>query len=599
MPERDQLRSNPRDVPPVGRPRGTAWRTLQADGIVWEGQVYLVGDDVDLAARVVVTHRAVAFVRGGQVVLEIPRAWLRPTPRQHWDGSVVLSVLAPGSTPYTQPETVSVRMREGQPAAGHLVAILAGSGARLALDALPGDDFARSALPAIPERAASADPAPERPERGSLFDDPDIFGSAAGFGASARREERDWAIPVPAEPVGAAGPAVPAGEPRAARRSEPLSSSQLDPVVRQAAPPVSNGPLRDWNLQPFVPVTHLVPKSHRRNRLALALRLGGVVGLLAAAALFGSGHVPSALLGRNEPPPAPSATATSDRQGAMKDAAVASTSIAKSSSAAELTAVALGVGGGDAPAAPAAGKTESAAPAVPAVTGSTGEPTGNLTGTDVGVGEPGNGPVRLGPPPQTADPVGDSLAAPADTAAAAPNPATTGAAAPAAPQTAPQPAATDTNAPAAPAGTDDGTTANPAPAQPPAQAPIAGFAMALDRSARGASLPQYGLPRSDKGEWLGVVATVTNGSDAAIKVPLAGAQLVSQPDGAISTLDKGTGVVASLIGMKPALGPDDTLSLDPGESEQLFLLYLVPPTAESFTVDLAGATVDLGPVPSS
>ena len=573
MPERDQLRSNPRDVPPVGRPRGTAWRTLQADGIDWEGQVYLVGDDVDLAARVVVTHRAVAFVRGGQVVLEIPRAWLRPTPRQHWDGSVVLSVLAPGSTPYTQPETVSVRMREGQPAAGHLVAILAGSGARLALDALPGDDFARSALPAIPERAASADAAPERPERGSLFDDPDIFGSAAGFGASARREERDWAIPDPAEPV------VPAGEPRAARRSEPLSSSQLDPVVRQAAPPVSNGPLRDWNLQPFVPVTHLVPKSHRRNRLALALRLGGVVGLLAAAALFGSGHVPSALLGRNEPPPAPSATATSDRQGAMKDAAVASTSIAKSSSAAELTAVALGVGGGDAP---AAGKTESAAPAVPAVTGSTGEPTGNLTGTDVGVGEPGNGPVRLGPPPQTADPAGDSLAAPADTAAAAPNPATTGAA-----------------APAAPAGTDDGTTANPAPAQPPAQAPIAGFAMALDRSARGASLPQYGLPRSDKGEWLGVVATVTNGSDAAIKVPLAEARLVSQPDGAISTLDKGTGVVASLIGMKPALGPDDTLSLDPGESEQLFLLYLVPPTAESFTVDLAGATVDLGPVPSS
>lgn len=597
MPERDQLRSNPRDVPPVGRPRGAAWRTLQADGIVWEGQVYLVGDDVDLAARVVVTHRAVAFVRGGQVVLEIPRAWLRPAPRQHWDGSVVLSVLAPGSTPYTQPETISVRMREGQPAAGHLVAILAGSGARLVLDALPGDDFAGSALPAIPERAASADPAPERADRGSLFDDPDIFGSATGFGASAKREEGVWAIPDPAEPHGSARLSARAEEARPVRRSEPLSSSQLDPVARQAAPPVANGPLRDWNLQPFVPVTHLVPKSHRRNRLAMALRLGGVVGLLAAAALFGSGHVPTSLLGRNEPAPAPSATVTSDRQGAMKNPAAASTSIAKASSAAELTAVALGVGGGDAPAAPAAGKTESAAPAVPAVTGSTGEPAGSLTGTDVGVGEPGSGPVRLGPPPQTADPAGDSLAAPADTKAA--DPASTGAAAPAAPESAAQPASADANAPAAPTGADDGATANPAPAQPPAQAAVAGFTMALDKSARGASLPQYGLPRSDKGEWLGVVATVTNGSDAAIKVPLAGARLVSQPGDTVATLDQGTGVVASLIGMKPALGPDDTLALDPGESEQLFLLYLVPPTAESFSVDLAGATVDLGPVPSS
>ena len=77
--DEEQHRST-RDVPPVGRPRGAAWRSLQADGVVWEGQVVLVGADVDLAARMIVTHRRVAFVRGGEIVLEIPRDWLRPEP---------------------------------------------------------------------------------------------------------------------------------------------------------------------------------------------------------------------------------------------------------------------------------------------------------------------------------------------------------------------------------------------------------------------------------------------------------------------------------------------------------------------------------------
>jgi hypothetical protein len=58
MPNRDeQQHGSPHDVPPVGRPRGAVWRSLQADGVVWEGQVLLVGDDVDLAARMIVTHR--------------------------------------------------------------------------------------------------------------------------------------------------------------------------------------------------------------------------------------------------------------------------------------------------------------------------------------------------------------------------------------------------------------------------------------------------------------------------------------------------------------------------------------------------------------
>nr|MBA3416729.1 hypothetical protein [Chloroflexia bacterium] len=84
-------------TPLVGRPRGAAWRALQADGVVWEGQVFLVGGDVDLAARMIVTHRRLAFARGGEVVLDLGRPWLRPAPYLRRDGSVLVSIVPPGA----------------------------------------------------------------------------------------------------------------------------------------------------------------------------------------------------------------------------------------------------------------------------------------------------------------------------------------------------------------------------------------------------------------------------------------------------------------------------------------------------------------------
>jgi hypothetical protein len=145
MPNRDeQQHGSPRDVPPVGRPRGAVWRSLQADGVVWEGQVLLVGDDVDLAARMIVTHRRVVFVRGGEVVLEMPRGWLRPEPVLRRDGVLELFVAMPGGNLFDEPLRVPLRMREGHPAAGHIIAMLAPSGVRhIAPDALSGLERAR------------------------------------------------------------------------------------------------------------------------------------------------------------------------------------------------------------------------------------------------------------------------------------------------------------------------------------------------------------------------------------------------------------------------------------------------------------------------
>ena len=94
---------SPHEAPTVGRPRGALWRSLQADGVVWEGQVLLVGGDVDLAARMIVTHRRVVFVRGGEVVLEIPRGWLRQEPVLRRDGVLDIFVTTPESNPFDEP----------------------------------------------------------------------------------------------------------------------------------------------------------------------------------------------------------------------------------------------------------------------------------------------------------------------------------------------------------------------------------------------------------------------------------------------------------------------------------------------------------------
>src|SRR5690606_33987920 len=103
----------------VGRPRGAAWRSLQAEGILWEGQVFLVGGEADLAARAIVTPRRLVFARGGEIALDVPRVWLRPAPFLRRNGAVVLNISPPGARYGEPPETLVVRMRDGHPAAGH------------------------------------------------------------------------------------------------------------------------------------------------------------------------------------------------------------------------------------------------------------------------------------------------------------------------------------------------------------------------------------------------------------------------------------------------------------------------------------------------
>ena len=160
MRHRDDPDSVGQGAPLVGRPSGAAWRALQADGILWEGQVLLIGVDVDLAARLIVTEHRLAFARGGAVVLDIPRAWLQPAPALRRDDSVLLSITADGNP---EPERILLRMRDGHPATNYLLDLLVGPGrAAPALPSQAGPQPSGGArlLPPLPEPAR---PAPSFP----------------------------------------------------------------------------------------------------------------------------------------------------------------------------------------------------------------------------------------------------------------------------------------------------------------------------------------------------------------------------------------------------------------------------------------------------
>src|SRR5690348_1441869 len=86
-------------VPDVGRPRGSVWRPLYAEGIMWEGQVFIVGGEHDLAARLILTKVRLALISGGDIALEAPRRWLQPDARLSTENMVVLFLTPDGAMP--------------------------------------------------------------------------------------------------------------------------------------------------------------------------------------------------------------------------------------------------------------------------------------------------------------------------------------------------------------------------------------------------------------------------------------------------------------------------------------------------------------------
>lgn len=532
MRNRDDSEQRPARETPVGRPRGAAWRSLQADGVVWEGQVLLVGDDVDLAARMIVTHRRVAFVRGGDVVLDIPRTWLRPEPILRRDGVLDLFVTMPGTDLFDEPQTIPLRMREGHPAAGHIIAMLAPGGVRrIAPDALTGMERAR-------ESAAT-------PRFGGFWDDAET---------ARERTQPDADTAEVSEPQ------------TTETASEWVPYEPPDKIVRLPSNPprqASGG----------YPITGLPPRDQRRSPWGLLLRLGALTALLVTAAALGAGKIVIPTPGARPILAAPTATVTSGQSPTAAPIAALSP--------AEETAVALGVGGPSAQTTAATAEatqppTETtAAAAATATTAPAIAATGSVFPTPAAAATPAATPTATAAPsPTAAPPPTEPAAATAAPALGAASPAL-GTASPAATLT--QPAA---------------VAADEAPAQEIVVWPLR---VAITNALRAESLPKYGLPPGS-GDWVLLTLRVTNSGDAPASLAMNDLRLFDRGSGTVFDLDSGTAVIARLAGFDPAWAPGDTITLDPGKSADALILYLLPPGTSTDLTQLVGqASIDLAP----
>ena len=531
---------SPRETPTVGRPRGALWRSLQADGVVWEGQVLLVGGDVDLAARMIVTHRRVVFVRGGEVVLEIPRGWLRQEPVLRRDGVLDIFVTTPESNPFDEPMRVSLRMREGHPAAGHIIAMLAPGGVRrITPDTLSGIERAREAST---RPTASENFWAGLETHSSTIDD------------TPRKEESLYRTSSAAE----------------------LEDNHLVGVVEPREKLIrvsSNMPPGLGNATGF-PIMGIAPRDQRKSPWGLFLRLTALTILLATAAALGAGRVHLSLPmpngDTNAVLTAPTETAAPATNESDEPAAPAEETPVPASALTpdEMTAVAIGVGGAETEPSDEASAQNVAIP-TPAVTESAAAPAETAQAPELDAAAPAA---------ETAEPAEDA-AAPEDGTSA------------------PEAAAA---APAAPDGPADEPALSQQPAvdpnAPPAQEMVVGpMRLAIDTALRDESLPKYGLPPGD-GDWVFVLAQLTNESDKAASAPMSDFRLYDRGTGTTAELDGGTDVIAGLAGIKPALGGGDTLTLDPGDTSTVLLLYLLPPgSSDDLALLFEGNSMELAP----
>jgi endonuclease YncB( thermonuclease family) len=114
------------DLPEAPRPRPEIWNALREDGIQWEGQVLIVGAGIDIPALLVLTLGRLVLISAGELVLDIPRGWLRPEPKLLAENGVRLSMTPLEGGARAQTDHLTVRVRSGRGAAAKLVSTVSG-----------------------------------------------------------------------------------------------------------------------------------------------------------------------------------------------------------------------------------------------------------------------------------------------------------------------------------------------------------------------------------------------------------------------------------------------------------------------------------------
>lgn len=310
-------------APIVGRPRGNAWRALQADGIVWEGQVYLIGDQVDLAARLVLTRRRLTFSRGGVIALEADLEWLEPAPIMSRLGDVTVFLDPEGTG---DPERIRVQFRDGRASADDFMRAIGagveaptrrtpsswdrwGSASSLAANFTDGSETDRSV-----DQPATSWESYDSGFRSSLLDTDD-FPPIAG---------EEPAPPIP--------PSLPASSDEPVSFAPSAAFAPSTPVSPQAS---------RW----LVPIDGLTPKQRFLPRRSFSFRLAGLGVLLAVSAAFGAGVLPVPGIDTVSYPGASNDAVGGGVAQVAPDAAATDDAPAADDVTPDETAIALGVGG--------------------------------------------------------------------------------------------------------------------------------------------------------------------------------------------------------------------------------------------------------------
>src|SRR5690606_33700286 len=132
----DRPANRPTAVPMVPRPRAPIIDEIEHEGISWEGQVLVVGQDGDIPALLFVTAERFLLTNRDTILLEAPRSWLIPAPLRIRESDVRISITPEGVVPgRTTTERLLLTVREGRGPASQLVAILTGRARKEQLDA--------------------------------------------------------------------------------------------------------------------------------------------------------------------------------------------------------------------------------------------------------------------------------------------------------------------------------------------------------------------------------------------------------------------------------------------------------------------------------
>ncbi|HEX5991312.1 MAG TPA: hypothetical protein VFY70_01995, partial [Thermomicrobiales bacterium] len=134
------------------------------------------------------------------------------------------------------------------------------------------------------------------------------------------------------------------------------------------------------------------------------------------------------------------------------------------------------------------------------------------------------------------------------------------------------------------------------PSDLPAQEIIVGpLRLTIQTALRAASLPRYALPPGS-GEWVLLITSIRNESDAAASRPMSDLRLFDRGTATVVDLDTGMNVIAGLAGLDPAWRNDDVIAVDSNESTEALLLYLLPPGSSDDLALLVGqSSIDLAP----